>query len=201
MERKPLCALDFTRDPSSGMVLDPGMWLSSSGFFGADLVHLYSYIHNVNYSLAAKAIFNAYRHYSEGGDKQIRKLPRWSQNLHPMHDQSMDRAVMGHPNPDDICKFYNADKQCIATVVRIMTESEDIVHVYRTLWRRSGGYRSLWADIYPSKLSFMHEDILSAFPTNPVHIFTDPFDARDANKKNLHHVKYRQLFLSAQKIY
>lgn len=171
-------ALDYTFSPEFGLPLSPGMWVYESGMYGADLTALFAQVHNVSYSDAAAAISDAFDD-GRGESEQIRKLPRWEQDLHPLHDQTFDGLMSAGAHPADVCVFRNPAGQRIATVTRVRTISGEIGEIWNCLWRRSGGYRSTWAEIFPSKTFFLNADLMRQFPGNPIHVRLSPFDARD----------------------
>lgn len=179
-----IIALDFHVDPWFGMRLDPGMWLYDSGLWGVDLLGLYSEVHEVSYSAAASALFDAYSARIENGTQQVRTLPRWNQDLFPLHNQDVDLLVSGTPHPSDLCIFYNAAGQAVATVTKVHTTSGEVAMVWRCLWRRNGSDRSIWADIFPSEAFFMNADLMSRYQKKPVHIVRDSFAAKDPGDPN-----------------
>lgn len=173
-----LIALDYTFCPEFGLPLSPGMWVYESGMYGADLTALFAQVHSVSYSDAAAAISDAFDD-GRGESEQIRKLPRWEQDLHPLHDQAFDGLMSAGAHPADACVFRNPAGHRIATVTRVRTISGEIGEIWNCLWRRCGSYRSTWAEIFPSKAFFLNADLMRKFPGNPVHVCLDPFDARD----------------------
>lgn len=173
-------ALDFTPDPWFGMQLAPGAWVYETGLCGFDLLGLYAQVHGVTYSHAAAAIFDACRDRCENGSQQVRKLPQWSQELSPLHNQVLDPLVSGNPHLSDVCVFLNPAGNAIASVTRVRTTSGEVARVWRCLWRRSGSYRAVWAEISPSKAFFLNADLMRQFPGKPVHVRLDPFDAKQA---------------------
>lgn len=170
-------ALDYVFHPQSGLSLHPGMWTDERGCFGGDLIELYAYVHGVGYEKASSSVFGAYRGGHEDGQSQIKKPPRWRQDIHPMHDQSAEWPVPGIPHPSDVCIFKNGAGQAIAVLHRIKTISGGFSYIYYTLWRRNGSYRPHWAAIFPSEAFFLHADIMGQALNSPVHVLLDPFVA------------------------
>lgn len=171
-------ALDYVFHPQSGLSLHPGMWTDERGYFGGDLVELYAYVHGVGYEKASSSVFGAYRGGHEDGQSQIKKPPRWRQDIHPMHDQSAEWPVPGIPHPSDVCIFKNRAGQAIAVLHRIKIISGGTSYIYYTLWRKNGSYRSHWAAIFPSEAFFLHADVMGQALNSPVHVLLDPFVAK-----------------------